>query len=172
MTAGGVPAGRLRGVRRTTAIAGVTALTLAALTGCSLFGDDDDDGETVSVFDVEAGDCFRAPAEITAELTELRTVACADPHEQEAYAVVDYVTPDGSDPGGFPGDAVLKDFADGACIEHFAEYVGVDYRDSDLFFTYLLPSARGWEQGQDRAVTCFITTTGEQMTSSVRGTAV
>jgi hypothetical protein len=153
-------------------VVGATALVLGAVTGCSLFGDDDADGQTISVFDVEPGDCFLAPAEITIELTELRTVDCTDPHEQEAYAVVDYVTPDGSKPGSFPGEAVLKDFADGACIEHFAEYVGVDYRDSDLFFTYLMPSARGWEQGKDRAVTCFITTTGEQMTSSVRGTAV
>lgn len=158
-----------RAVRRVTAAA--MAAGVAFLGGCSLFGDDDE-STTVSVFDVEPGDCFLAPATITIELTDLRSVDCTEPHEQEAYAVVEYVSPDGSAPGSFPGEAALNDFADGACIEHFAEYVGVDYRDSDLFFTYLLPSARGWEHGKDRDVTCFITTTGEQMTASVRGTAV
>ena len=63
---------------------------------------------------------------------------------------------------------MLKDFADGSCAAEFAAYVGVDYRDSSLFFTYLLPSARSWEQGDDRAVTCFITTTGAPLSESVR----
>ena len=158
-----------RVVRRVTVVA-AAAIGLALLSGCSLFGDDDE-STSVSVFDVQPGDCFLAPAEITVELTDLRGVDCTEPHEQEAYAVVPYELPGGQDADGYPGEAALKDFADGVCIERFAEYVGVDYRDSELFFTYLLPSARGWEQGNDRSVTCFITTTGEQMTSSVRGTA-
>lgn len=154
-----------RAIRRVAVVA-----TVALLGGCSLLGDDD--GATaVSVFDVQPGDCFLAPTEITVELTDLRTVDCTEPHEQEAYAVVPFTLPGGQDPDGYPGEAALKDFADGVCIERFAEYVGVDYRDSELFYTFLLPSARGWEQGKDRSVTCFITTTGDQMTSSVRGTA-
>ena len=31
-----------------------------------------------------------------------------------------------------------------------------------MFFTYLIPSARGWEQNKDRSVVCFITTTGAE----------
>lgn len=147
--------------------AAVVLACLTALTGCSLFGVDTP-GETVSVFEIRPGDCFRAPAEITAELTDLARVDCTEPHEQEAYALVEYTPPFGV-ADLYPGDAALKDFADGACAAEFAEYVGVDYRDSQLFFTYLLPSARGWEQGNDRSILCFITTTGEQLTASVAG---
>ena len=49
--------------------------------------------------------------------------------------------------------------------------MGVDYRDSELFFTYLLPSPRSWEQDEDRTTLCFVTTTdGAQLTQSVEGT--
>ena len=145
----------------------VAVLALAA--GCSLFGGDDDGGTSVGVTDVAVGECYRAPAEVTAELTELERVDCAEPHEQEAYANLE-ATPGGEEPATYPGEAELKAFADGSCAEAFADYVGVDYRDSALYFTYLLPTARGWEAG-DHEVTCFITTTGEQLTGSVQGTA-
>lgn len=153
---------------RPTAVAarlGAALTAVLVLSGCSVL--DRDGGEAVSVFDAGPGDCFLAPAEVTAELTDLARVDCGDPHDQEAYAVVEYTPDEGA--VGYPGDATLKDFADGACAAEFAPYVGVDYRDSTLFFTYLLPSARSWEQGQDRAVTCFVTTTGEPLTDSVQG---
>ena len=46
-------------------------------------------------------------------------------------------------------------------------YVGIDYLDSDLFFTYLVPSPRSWEQ-DDRQVLCMITTAGEPLRGSVK----
>lgn len=70
----------------------------------------------------------------------------------------------------YPGEDVLSKFADGTCAQRFGEYVGVDYLDSKLFFTYLLPSARSWEQAADRNVLCFVTTTGGKLTKSVKGT--
>lgn len=157
--------GRLR-ARRALALTGVVAL----VGGCSVF-DRGDGSQAVSVFEVEVGQCFRAPEGITVELTELPSVDCSEPHEQEAYALVDYTDP-GSDttPEDFPGEAALKTFADGACAERFADYVGVDYRDSELFFTYLVPSARSWQQNDDRTTLCFVTTTGTQLTRSVAGT--
>jgi hypothetical protein len=64
---------------------------------------------------------------------------------------------------------VLTTFAQGACAQRFTDYVGVNYLDSKLYFTYLLPSARSWEQDADRNVTCFVTTTGNQLTATVKG---
>ena len=94
------------------------------------------------------------------------------PHEQEAYALATYTEPGTDEPSKtFPGEAALKSFADGTCAQEYADYVGVDYRDSELFFTYLLPSPRSWEQDEDRTTLCFVTTTdGAQLTQSVEGT--
>ncbi|GAB2460525.1 septum formation family protein [Jatrophihabitans fulvus] len=69
----------------------------------------------------------------------------------------------------YPGASVLKKFADGACAQAYGPYVGVDYLESDFFYTYLLPSARSWEQSGDRKVICFVTTTGGTLKSSVKG---
>ena len=161
--------------RRTTLRSGVvltTALGAAvALAGCGLFGSRNDDGTTsVSVFDVKPGQCFTAPQKVQAELSDLSRIDCTAPHTQEAYAVTTYANVDGSDPAVYPGNDLLGKFAQGRCAQAFGTYVGVDYLDSKLFFTYLVPSARGWEQDKDRAVLCFVTTTGAQLTATVKGT--
>jgi hypothetical protein len=151
------------------------ALAVAAvllLPGCSLFGDDDDGpGELVSTFTVKSGDCVVPPDEVAAELADLRVVPCETPHTQEAYAVIGYAGGTEASRAAdapYPGDVALKTFADGACAEAFEGYVGRPYADSSLFFTYLLPSPRSW-QADDRNVVCLVTTTGEPLTSSVRG---
>lgn len=159
------------GARRA-ALALALVLTIA-LPGCTLF--DDDTSDSVSVFELSLGDCVLAPAEPELELTEVATVPCDEPHEMEVYAAVEFPEPaDGAATSAagstFPGDSALKDFADGTCAQEFAAYVGIDYRDSSLYFTYLVPSARGWEAETDRTVVCLITTTGDQLTQSVAGT--
>ena len=154
-------------------LAGVLgAGVVLAAGGCSLF--QKDDTESVSVFDVKIGDCFTVPQDakkIATDLATLPRVDCATPHEQESYALEKYTDP-GTDtaPENFPGAAALKAFADGRCAEKFAGYVGVDYRDSELYFTYLVPSPRSWEKDADRTTICFITTTGEDLTRSVKQT--
>ncbi len=143
------------------ALAGVLGLT-----GCGWFGDDSPGA--VGVLDVEEGQCFTSPAEVQAELTELTSVPCDRAHDQEAFAVVGYTGPDGEEADTFPGEDALVRFADGTCAEHFGDYVGIHYLDSSLFFTYLLPAVRGWDDG-DSDVVCFVTTTGEKLEQSVRG---
>jgi len=147
----------------------VPALALAVLlTGCGVLGGSGSGKSTVSVFDVKPGECFDPPATVKSELSKLKSVPCDQPHTQESYASVPYTNKDGSEASAYPGDAALKTFADGACAQQYAGYVGRDYLDSSYFFTYLLPSARGWEQQKDRNVLCFVTTTGQQLTSSVK----
>lgn len=151
-----------------------TLAVLALTTGCGLFGSDDR-SEEVGVLDVAVGDCLLAPETVEIDIATLRRVDCAEPHEQEVYAVEPFVGADGATPEEYPGEAVLTTFAEGRCLEAFEQYVGVDYRDSSLFFTYLLPSPRGWQgagQEADRSVVCVVTTTGEQLTASVRETGV
>lgn len=142
-------------------------LPVAVVTsGCSFFGDDEDD--PTSVFEAEPGMCFEAPGEVKAQVSEVARVPCSEGHAQEAYALVPYEGGE-DDSGEYPGEETLSQFADGACAEEFHSYVGVSYLDSSLFFTYLLPSPRSWEE-DDRGVLCLVTTTGETLTGSVKGT--
>lgn len=152
-------------------VVGVGAAAVC-LSGCSLFSGLGDDDATkpveVSVFNVQIGQCFAAQQEIQAEIAALSAIPCDGPHRQEAYATVAYEPPAGVQGDAFPGDATLKSYADAKCAEQFQDYVGISYLDSSLFFTYLVPSARGWEQENDRSIICFITTTGAELTSSAK----
>lgn len=164
---------------RTVAVAApLMALAIAAglLSGCSKAGDIT---HSISVFAVRPGQCFQAPTSVKVQLSSLTETPCTKPHTQEAYAIVAYQAPAGSTSStnangislttSYPGDDVLSSYAQGVCAQRYAGYVGIDYLDSKLFFTYLLPSARSWEQEDDRNVICFVTTTGSTLTTSVKG---
>ena len=150
--------------------AGAAVLVGALLSGCS--GEEQPDAREISVFDLEPGMCFNPPETEIRERATLVRVPCDEPHQQEVYAVVEYRPPAGVESTGYPGEQALEKFADGACADHFADYVGTDYPDSTLFFSHLIPSARGWEQEPDRDVTCFVLTTGEPLTGSVAGSGL
>ncbi len=120
-------------------------------------------GVNLSVFHLRPGTCVVTPTQIKAQLSTLQAVPCKEPHTEEVYALVD-------DKAGqtYPGTTALQTFANGACLQRYAGYVGVDYRDSSLFFTYLLPSVRSWAAG-DHTIDCVISTTGQTLTRSVKG---
>jgi hypothetical protein len=158
---------RFDGARRCSTAAIMIAV-VALLSGCGWFGSSASEKAAVSVFDIKPGQCFNPPTKVKSELSKIDSVPCGQPHTEEAYASVGYLNKDGSEASAYPGDAALKLFADAACAQHYADYVGKDYLDSSYFFTYLLPSARGWEQQKDRNVVCFVTTTGQQLTASVK----
>lgn len=146
--------------RRTLAV-GVAVLALA-LGACG--GSRPAPGVNLSVFHLKVGECLVPPKNVQAELSSVKVVSCRSPHTQEVFATVQDNT--GSDQ--YPGDQALRTFADGQCLQRFRAYVGVDYRQSSLYYTYLVPSVRSWA-ASDRTVVCVITTTGQQLTSSVKG---
>lgn len=152
---------------RRTALAAALVSALPLLGGCGLFGFGDD-GDGISVFSIEPGQCFEGQTEVKAQLSELTEVDCDEEHAQEAYALVTYGDDEGNSPDTYPGDDQLSKFAQGACAGEYAKYVGIDYLDSELFYTYLLPSARSWED-DDRNAICFVTTAGEPLRGSVKG---
>jgi hypothetical protein len=153
--------GRLRALRL-----GAIVLTAAPLiASCS---GSSGAGHNVSTFHLKVGNCVVPPKQVKAELSDVRVVSCTQPHTQEAYAVLHMSGDVAKGDAPYPGPAVLKQFADGQCAQNYTAYVGVAYPDSSLFFTYLLPSPRGW-QADDRSVVCIVTTTGSPLTKSVKG---
>jgi hypothetical protein len=118
----------------------------------------------VSVFDVQVGDCLNPGKELGAEITSIKAVPCKDPHTHEVFGLPEY-------PGNgdvYPGEDKLRNFANAQCLESFGNYTGADYLDSKLFFSYLQPSIRGWQEGKDRRVVCVIVSTGKEVTGSAK----
>jgi hypothetical protein len=104
-------------------------------------------GTVVDLFDANIGDCFldadRTPADYT-------VVDCAEPHDQEVFAIFDL--PDGA----FPGEDVVREDAQVGCIAEFEAYVGRSYDESALYADQpIVPSAGSWDGG-DREVICLL----------------
>jgi hypothetical protein len=120
----------------------VSVLLLAA---CS-----SDDSE--SVFDLSPGDCFDDVIEdgdFAEEAEALPMVDCADPHDNEAYALYDMAD------GAFPSQTAIDDEAIARCVPLFEDYVGSDYETSRLEIWWIFPTAEGWDEG-DQEVACVL----------------
>jgi hypothetical protein len=145
----------------------LATLSVLSLSACSLFGGGDGSGSQ-PVLTVAKGQCFNAPDSIHKELTSLERRPCDEPHALEAYAKVRY--PKATDRDlAYPGSDALTKFAQSACAQEFKGYVGKDYLDSSLFFTYLLPTPQGWTAQLDRWVLCFIESSQGLRTTSAKG---
>lgn len=123
----------------------VTASASALPTSSALSGE----GEEVSVFDLQIGDCFRADGD---QVEFVTVVDCESPHFYEAYGIVEYEA--GPDEP-FPGDDVIVEYADTECQVGFEEFVGLDYQSSVWYITSVTPSEQTWPQG-DREIICTL----------------
>ncbi len=119
--------------------------------------DDPDDnggngeGETVSVFDLDVGDCFNVD-EDSEIIEEVELLDCDAEHFYEVFALVEHPADDDEE---YPGEDELDDFAFNECEGEFEDYVGAAYEDSDYYITYLTPSEQTWAVG-DREVVCVL----------------
>ena len=123
----------------------------------------------LAVMDLRIGDCFNLPpgTEDDVEIEEVEAVPCGQAHENEVYVVTNY---SGSET--WPGELAIWDFADQFCLTAFETFVGVPYEDSLLDFGYFYPSVEGWEEEDDRGVTCVVYDyNGAMLTGSMRGAA-
>lgn len=147
----------MSGARPLRALAPVVLAVLVAVTapGCSDDGvSRGEDGRVteagdLSVFELQAGDCLVPPDRVDDELRTVRVVPCEQTHTQEVFFVDDL-----EDVEEYPGDEAVQALADSRCLGPFRDYVGIDYVDSSLFLTYLLPSVRSWDEG-DREIVCI-----------------
>jgi len=107
---------------------------------------------TLSVYDLEVGDCGDWPPDVDVYLT-VTVHSCGDPHDFEVYRVLDM--PDGPN-AVYPGDDAVFGFSEQECVRAFEDYVGIPWAESpDLTYSYIYPNAETWDEG-DREVTCTL----------------
>jgi hypothetical protein len=123
-----------------------------------------DDGEAVvDVGNDAVGTCLKFDDDIGENVTKLPAVPCEESHSHEIFAVVQ------SDAETYPGFEELEAEAQALCLGEFEEYVGVSAFDSELFYSWLVPTLNSWDKENDREIICVV---GEQggapLTGSVR----
>ena len=111
-------------------------------------------GGSVDAFTMRVGDCFNDTSALVSdaagEVSSLPGVPCAEPHDNEVYAIfkVDFES--------FPGDEAMGEHAFAQCLERFQGFVGAIYEESALDITALYPSGQSWSLQGDREVVCAV----------------
>jgi hypothetical protein len=116
-----------------------------------------------SVLELTIGDCVMdAEAPLSADLTELPTVPCSEPHDSELYAIVF------AEDGNYPGVDELVAQGQAKCQSLFGDFVGIDFRSSLLDFHFYYPTPSSWVQG-DRSIYCMVADPGVKVVGSLQG---
>jgi hypothetical protein len=112
--------------------------------------------------------CLEITDKTGAEISKLPVIACDKPHSHEVYDVY-VVTPQDAD--AYPGNDSLERIAKRECVAAFEPFVGISAFDSSLFFSWMVPSLKSWNDDDDRQVICVLGAhDGHPLTGSMRGT--
>ena len=124
---------------------------------------------SLDAFQMRVGDCFddgNAFSDANPEVDSVPGVPCAEPHDNEVYAVFDVTE------STFPGDRMV-DLAHEACVARVERFVGRDYESSSLDIATLYPSLESWQAQNDREVICAVyDMTASKLTGTVKGLAL
>ena len=140
------------------------------LAGCTGEAGDSTPGSVASTEGVEAesllelavGTCVNdAETPLGADLTEVPTVACSEPHDSELFAVVTTTE------GPYPGVDTLVSEGQDKCQAVFAEFVGIDFRSSVLDYHFYYPTPSSWAQG-DRSIYCMVIDPGLKVVGTLQ----
>jgi hypothetical protein len=108
------------------------------------------DEGSVDAFNIHVGDCFDDPSSTYGdEISSLPGVPCAEPHDNEVYALVNVTMPE------YPGEDAMWDHANDECLTRFEGFVGLEYESSSLDIYTMYPSTESWKQ-DDREVVCAL----------------
>jgi hypothetical protein len=133
-----------------------TLITLTALT--TVFGacaaERDDSGQiqtagTIDAFAMQVGDCVDDWALGGTEVAGVPGIPCADPHDNEVFALFDLAD------GPWPGDEQVELAAQQGCYDRFQGAIGATYEDSILDYLPIYPSEDSWRRMKDREVICI-----------------
>jgi hypothetical protein len=143
----------------------------------------DDDPAATDLGQDAVGWCLDIADDVGAEITDLPRVNCGEPHTHEVFAIVDWNTAASreelgvSDTGAYPGFEALESVAQVECLKEFEPYVGISPFDSNLFYSWMVPTLASWEDTDignrgDREIICVVgSADGAGLTESVRGSA-
>jgi len=141
-------------IRTALTAAGALLILGSALTGCSAVKSVIDVADPIvsAVNDestwLEVGDCFNEQADEI--VTDVPTVPCTDAHDYEVYANITI------DRATYPGDDEVAKLADEGCLAPFTTYIGTAFENSSLDYSYYTPTLDGWNNHDDRGVTCIV----------------
>lgn len=111
-------------------------------------------GGSLDAFQIRVGDCFNdsaaAPVDETEEVSSVPGVPCAEPHDNEVFAVFDMAAT------SFPEGEAMAELAFDSCLERFERFVGKDYMSSSLDIVTLYPTRESWSRYDDREVVCAV----------------
>lgn len=121
-------------------------------------------GPTSSVLDLYVGQCIQDPGEGT--VYDVENAVCTTEHWGEVYHVMTITS------SQMPSEDDMNDMASDACVDAFDAYVGRPYDESDLDFTWYVPSQESWAEG-DRTIQCIaIRTDGDPLDQPVRNSGL
>lgn len=104
---------------------------------------------SLSVHDLQVGDCFDFHDPDATELDTVRGIPCSQSHESEVFAMTELAA------GPYPSDTQFDVAFETTCLAAFAGYVGTYYQDSEVYADMIVPLPDGWEEG-DRTITCYL----------------
>jgi hypothetical protein len=117
-----------------------------------------------SVFSLPVGTCFDDQSD--GEITSVPEVDCAEPHDNEVFALIDYTETD-----VYPGSDAMSEIGTDLCIGQFESYVGLDYASSELAVFSIYPTEESWADG-DRELICSLYDADlDKLTGSMQGAA-
>ena len=122
-------------------------------------------GSSGTVFDLGVGDCFNDENLETEVVTDVSTVPCSEPHDNEIYFEFSMTDP------AFPGQNAAFEAANQRCREEFEAFVGLDYFESDLDAFSIVPTPESWEEGDRGALCALYAVDLSKLTGSMRGAA-
>jgi hypothetical protein len=156
-------------LRGTVALVG-TAVVVALAAVVSATSGAGDGHRTKFVTDLDTGDCWLDPADLssqtTTEFLAVQLVPCSEPHDNEVYAVVRHPRAAQNDP---PSDSELMYGALEACEREFEPSVGVPPLRSGLDVVAIWPDPSGWELGSRMVVCSAYRLDGRPLDETVRG---
>ena len=147
----------------------VVALVAVGLVAAACSDDDDTKPHSQKVLDIElntgAPVCMQVTEDLPPEVKTLPIIDCAQPHSHEIYATVT------STESVYPGVDALGSFALVKCLSAFEDFVGISAFDSDLSYTWLVPSLNSWNDEKDREVLCVLARRdGSPLVGTMKGT--